>query len=141
MDCVDLYQVHWPLTDGSPVEEYGATMLALRDEGKTRSVGVCNHSVEQLDAAERIGSVQSVQPPLSLIRRDSAADVVPWAQGNGAAVIAYSPMQSGLLTGAMTRERVAALPADDWRHSHPHFTDDLAGAVRRTGAGSGPDRP
>ena len=57
-------------------------MLALRDEGKTRAVGVCNHSVEQLDAAERIGSVQSVQPPLSLIRRDSAADVVPWAQAN-----------------------------------------------------------
>jgi aryl-alcohol dehydrogenase-like predicted oxidoreductase len=65
-----------------------------------------------------------VQPPFSLIHRGTAADLLPWAAEHGTGVIAYSPMQSGLLTGAMTAERVAAMPEDDWRRSHEDFTGD-----------------
>lgn len=125
LERIDLYQVHWAPTDGTPVESYWETMLALRDEGKVRHVGVCNHSVDQLSAAEELGHVDSLQPPLSLIRRDAAADVIPWADEHGTAVIAYSPMQSGLLTGAMSRERVEALPEDDFRRRSDYFTSQL----------------
>jgi aryl-alcohol dehydrogenase-like predicted oxidoreductase len=124
VDRIDLYQVHWPPNDGTPLEEYWATMLALKGEGKVRAIGLSNHDVEQIRAAERIGHVDTLQPQLSMIHREAGADVIPLAADNGTAVIVYSPMQSGLLTGAMSAERVAALPADDWRASADDFTGD-----------------
>ena len=209
VERIDLYQVHWPPTDGTPLEEYWSVMAELRDAGKVRAIGMSNHDTKALTAAEQIAHVDSLQPPFSLISRDAAAELIPWSADNGTGVIVYSPMQSGLLTGTMTAERVAALPDDDWRSSHEDFTgeggrrnlelaaalgpvaerhgvqaaavavawtlswpgvtgaivgarrpdqvdgwlpgsglaladadlDELAEAVRRTGAGSGPDRP
>jgi aryl-alcohol dehydrogenase-like predicted oxidoreductase len=125
VERVDLYQVHWPPEDGTPLEVYWQEMVALREEGKVRAIGISNHDVKQLDQAEQIGHVDSLQPPFSLIHRDAAADLLPWCVEHGTGSIVYSPMQSGLLSGAMTAERVAGLPDDDWRRSHPDFTDDL----------------
>jgi len=125
VDQIDLYQVHWPPTDGTPLEEYWATMVELRESGKVRAIGMSNHDVPQLDVAQTIGQVDSLQPPFSLIHRGIAADLLPWVEQNGTGVIVYSPMQSGLLTGKMTRERVEQLPEDDWRKSNPDFTDKL----------------
>lgn len=137
VERIDLYQVHWPPQDGMPLEEYWATMVDLRTEGKVRAVGFSNHDVDALTAAEKIGHVDSLQPPLSLIHRDAAAELLPWCERNGTAVIVYSPMQSGLLTGSMTPERVAAMPSDDWRRNHEDFTGEgltrnlrLAAALR-----------
>lgn len=121
---IDLLQVHWPPTDGTPVQEYWAALVGLRDQGKIRAAGVSNHSAAQLAAAERIGHVDSLQPPFSLIRRDAAAAEIPWCAGHETGVIAYSPLQAGLLSGAMTAERVAAMPADDWRARNAEFTGD-----------------
>jgi aryl-alcohol dehydrogenase-like predicted oxidoreductase len=124
VERIDLYQVHWPPEDGTPLEDYWQTMVELRDEGKVRAVGLSNHDVKQLEAAEAIGHVDSLQPPYSMIHREAAADVIPWCAEHGTGVIVYSPMQSGLLTGAMSAERVSRLPVDDWRHSHEDFTGD-----------------
>jgi aryl-alcohol dehydrogenase-like predicted oxidoreductase len=124
VERIDLYQVHWPPTDGTPVEEYWAAMAALRDEGLVRAIGLSNHDVPALDAAERVAHVDSLQPKLSLIARDAAGDVIPWCAAHGTGVIAYSPMHSGLLSGRMTEARVAAMPADDWRHADADFTGD-----------------
>jgi aryl-alcohol dehydrogenase-like predicted oxidoreductase len=124
LERIDLYQVHWPPEDGTPLEEYWAEMVALRDEGKVRAIGFSNHDVKQLELAEPIGHVDTLQPPFSLIHRDAAADLLPWCVDNGTGVIVYSPMQSGLLTGRMTAERVEQMPSDDWRRSHEDFTGD-----------------
>jgi aryl-alcohol dehydrogenase-like predicted oxidoreductase len=124
VERIDLYQVHWPPTDGTPLAEYWATMQDLKREGKVRAVGFSNHDVAALTEAEGIGHVDTLQPPFSLIHRGAAEDLLPWCQQHGTGVIVYSPMQSGLLTGRMTAERVAALPADDWRAEHDDFTGD-----------------
>lgn len=123
MEQVDLYQMHAPPADGTPVEEYWGTFCELRAEGKVRALGLSNHTVAQLDAASAVGQVDAVQPKLSLIHRDAADDVLPWCAANGAGAIVYSPLASGLLTGTFTSERAATLPADDWRHSHADFTE------------------
>ena len=125
VDQIDLYQVHWPPTDGTPLEDYWGTMVELKKEGKVRAIGMSNHDVAQLDRAQQVGQVDSLQPPFSLIHRGMAGDLLPWAQNNGSGVIVYSPMQSGLLTGKMTRDRVEQLPEDDWRKSNPDFTENL----------------
>jgi aryl-alcohol dehydrogenase-like predicted oxidoreductase len=124
VERIDLYQVHWPPEDGTPLEDYWSTMVELQTEGKVRAIGLSNHDVKQLEVAESIGHVDSLQPPFSLIHRDAAADLIPWCGDNETGVIVYSPMQSGLLTGAMSAERVAAMPHDDWRRSHEDFTGD-----------------
>ncbi|ANP55298.1 aryl-alcohol dehydrogenase-like predicted oxidoreductase [Streptomyces griseochromogenes] len=140
VERIDLYQVHWPDTgeslqyagDGSgavspnatPLEEYWQVMADLKAEGKVRAIGLSNHSPEQLAAAERIAHVDVVQPPFSAINR-SAADEIAWAHAHDTGVIVYSPLQSGLLTGAFSAERVANLPADDWRAAHQDFTTGL----------------
>jgi aryl-alcohol dehydrogenase-like predicted oxidoreductase len=128
VDRIDLYQVHWPPDDGTPLDEYWSTMQQLKQEGKVRAVGLSNHDTHALTRAEVVGHVDSMQPPFSLIHRTAARDLLPWCQRNGTGFIVYSPMQAGLLTGAMTPERVAALPPDDWRADHPDFTGD---ALRR----------
>jgi aryl-alcohol dehydrogenase-like predicted oxidoreductase len=140
VDQIDLYQVHWPDTgesleyagDGSgavspnatPLEEYWRVMVDLKAEGKVRAIGLSNHSVEQLEAAERIGHVDAIQPPFSALNR-TAAPKIAWAADNDTGVIVYSPLQSGLLTGAFTAARAAALKSDDWRSTHADFTTRL----------------
>lgn len=124
VDRVDLYQMHWPAGDGTPVEDYWGTFLDLRSEGKVRAVGLSNHDARQLEAAEALGHVDSIQPPFSAIHRQAAADVIPWAAGHGTGVIVYSPMASGLLTGAFSRDRAAALSAGDWRSRNADFEGD-----------------
>jgi aryl-alcohol dehydrogenase-like predicted oxidoreductase len=124
VEHIDLYQVHWPAEDGTAVEEYWQTMVDLRTEGKVRAIGLSNHDVDQLGTAEKIGHVDSLQPPFSAINR-AAADELAWCADNRTGVIVYSPMQSGLLTGSFSASRVAALPADDWRRNAPNFTTNL----------------
>ena len=121
LERIDLYQMHWPAEDGTPLEAYWRTLLDLKAEGKVRAVGLSNHDVGQLAQAERIGHVDTLQPPFSAIHRDAAALQLPWCKEHETGVIVYSPMQSGLLTGAFTAARAARLPADDWRSRSPDF--------------------
>jgi aryl-alcohol dehydrogenase-like predicted oxidoreductase len=124
VDVIDLYQIHWPPDDnGSDLEEGWATMAKLQREGKVRWIGVSNFDVEQIERARDIAPITSLQPPYSLIRRDVESQVLPFCRRHGLGVIVYSPMASGLLTGSMTRERAAKLPADDWRHRDPEFNE------------------
>jgi aryl-alcohol dehydrogenase-like predicted oxidoreductase len=124
VERIDLYQVHWPPTDGTELEEYWSVMADLKAEGKVRAIGLSNHDVKQLAEAEDVAHVDSLQPPFSLISRDVAADLIPWCAENGTGVVVYSPMQSGLLTGRMSAERVAAMPDDDWRKTNDDFTGE-----------------
>jgi aryl-alcohol dehydrogenase-like predicted oxidoreductase len=123
-DVIDLYQMHWPPADNGPgLEEAWQTMAALQKEGKVRWIGVSNFNVEQIKRAEKIAPVTSLQPPYSIIRRQIEAGILPYCEKRGIGVISYSPMASGLLTGAMTKERAAALPADDFRSRNPEFKE------------------
>ena len=124
IDVIDLYQIHWPPDPDSPALEEGwSTMADLKREGKVRWIGVSNFSVPQLKRAQTIAPVTSLQPPYSLVHREVEDDILPYCLRAGIGVIVYSPMASGLLTGAMTRDRAAKLPKDDWRKGHPDFTE------------------
>jgi aryl-alcohol dehydrogenase-like predicted oxidoreductase len=123
VDVIDLYQIHWPPDPDSPeLEEGWSAMADLKREGKVRWIGVSNFNVKQLKRARAIAPITSLQPPYSLIHREVETDILPYCQQEGIGVIVYSPMASGLLTGAMTPERIAKLPKDDWRRGHPDFT-------------------
>jgi len=124
-DVIDLYQVHWPPEIDSELEEGWAALAALRKEGKVRWIGVSNFDVPQMKRAQAVADITSLQPPYSLIRREIEAEVLPHCMHQGIGVIVYAPMASGLLTGAMTTERAAALPADDWRKHSPEFNEPL----------------
>lgn len=124
VDVIDLLQMHWPAEDGTALEEYWGALLELKAEGKVRAVGLSNHSADQLDAAEKLGHVETLQPPLSAIKRGAIERELPWCLANDTGVIVYSPMQSGLLSGGFSVERVANLPDDDWRSNHPDFSGD-----------------
>ncbi|HTX23088.1 MAG TPA: aldo/keto reductase [Steroidobacteraceae bacterium] len=121
VERIDLYQMHWPARDGTPLEQYWQTLLDLKREGKVRAVGLSNHNIEQLERAERLGHVDSLQPPFSAIRREAAREIA-WCAAHGTGVIVYSPMQSGLLSGAFNAERAKALPGNDWRSRNPDFS-------------------
>jgi aryl-alcohol dehydrogenase-like predicted oxidoreductase len=121
VERIDLYQLHWPDLSGMAVEESWAEMARLIDEGKVRWGGVSNFDVGLLDRCEALRHVDSMQPPLSLISRDAAAEVVPWAQRHGTGVICYSPMESGLLTDGFSARRCDEMAADDWRRREPGF--------------------
>jgi aryl-alcohol dehydrogenase-like predicted oxidoreductase len=124
VEVIDLYQIHWPPDPDSPeLEEGWATMSNLKREGKVRWIGVSNFSLQQLGRAIAIAPVTSLQPRYSLLHREVEADILPHCQSEGIGVIVYSPMASGLLSGTMTRERIANLPEDDWRKRHPDFTE------------------
>ena len=110
VDVIDLYQIHWPADDLPETEEGWQTMAALKKEGKVRWIGTSNFSVPELQAVQRIAPVTSLQPPYSLVRRDTEDELLPFCRRENIGVIVYSPMASGLLTGAMTRERLRALP-------------------------------
>lgn len=127
VDRIDLYQMHWPPDDGTPVEAYWGTLLDLKKEGKIRAAGLSNHAVAQLEAAEKIGHVETLQPPFSAIRRESAKEL-QWCSDHGTGGIVYSPMQAGLLTGTFTVERAEKLGPEDWRSRSNEFKGE---ALRR----------
>jgi aryl-alcohol dehydrogenase-like predicted oxidoreductase len=122
VDAIDLYQIHWPLPD-EDVEEGWAAFAELKEQGLVRHIGVSTFSVAQLRRAEQIAPVETLQPQYSLIDRDAEDELLPFAERQAIGVIVYSPMASGLLTGAMTRERIAHLADDDWRKRDPRFTE------------------
>lgn len=148
VDVIDLYQIHWPRWGSSPagwdpgsVEEGWLAMADLVKAGKVRYIGASNFTVEDLSRAQAVAPITSVQPPYSLLRRDVEHDVLRWCLEHGAGAIVYSPMQSGLLTGKMTRERLAALPDNDWRKrgkyfQEPYLTQALALVERLTAVGA-----
>lgn len=148
VEAIDLYQMHWPPKDnGAGLEETWSAMLDLQREGKVRWIGVSNFDRAQMERAAKIAPITSDQPPYSIIRRAIEAEILPHCEKNGIGVISYAPMASGLLTGAMTRERAAALPADDFRSRNPEFKEprlskniELVERLRKVGAryGRGP---
>jgi len=121
-DTIDLYQLHWP--DPEPdIEEGWGALAELKREGKLRHIGVSNFNVAQMRRAMAIAPVETLQPPYSLLRRDVEAEILPFARAHDIGVIVYSPMYSGLLTGTMTRQRIANLPEDDWRKRDAQFQE------------------
>jgi aryl-alcohol dehydrogenase-like predicted oxidoreductase len=118
VDVIDLYQIHWPTED---LEEGWSAMSQLQKEGKVRWVGVSNFDVDEMRRAQAIAPITSLQPPYSLVRREAEQEILPYCRANGLGTIVYSPMASGLLTGAMTRERAATLPNSDWRSRDLEF--------------------
>jgi aryl-alcohol dehydrogenase-like predicted oxidoreductase len=124
LDVIDLYQIHWP-EPAEDIEEGWTAMAQLRREGKVRWVGVSNFNVEQMRRAQAIAPITSLQPPYSILSPEIEEAVLPYTQANGIGVIVYSPMKSGMLSGAMTRERIAAMPADDFRRRTPTFQEPL----------------
>jgi len=122
LDAIDLYQIHWPDPDPD-VEEGWKTLARLKGEGKVRNIGVSNFTVEQMKRAQKIAPITSLQPPYSMLDRGVEGEILPYAEHSKIGVIVYSPMASGLLTGGMTRERVTAFPADDWRRRNSKFQE------------------
>ena len=132
VERIDLYQIHWPAWKGQPedtspgsIEEAMLALTALQSEGKIRHIGVSNFNARQMARARTLGPVASLQPPYSLLARDVETSTLPFALQNRIGVIVYSPMYSGLLSGAMTRGRIANFPDDDWRRSNPNFNEPL----------------
>jgi aryl-alcohol dehydrogenase-like predicted oxidoreductase len=130
IDVIDLYQMHWPEPD-EDVEEGWTAMAELKQQGKVRHIGVSNFNVSQLQRAQKIAPITSLQPPYSLVSPEVGDEILPYCLAQNIGVIVYAPMKSGLLTGAMTRERVASLPDDDFRKralnfQEPHLSKNLA---------------
>lgn len=124
VETIDLYQIHWPEPDAD-IEEGWETLAALRKEGKVRWIGVSNFNVAQMKRIAAIAPITSLQPPYSMVRREIEGEILPYVRAHNIGVLAYSPMGSGLLTGTMTRERLANLPTDDWRTRSPQFQEPL----------------
>lgn len=122
VETIDLYQIHWPNPE-EEIEEGWEALEKLRKQGKIRWIGVSNFNVEQMKRVAKIAPITSLQPPYSMLRRAIEAEILPYAKENGIGVINYSPMVSGLLTGKMTAERVAAMPPDDWRRKAVEFNE------------------
>jgi aryl-alcohol dehydrogenase-like predicted oxidoreductase len=122
VEAIDLFQIHWPIPD-EDIEEGWAACVALLSAGKVRHIGVSNFDVAQLERVNALATVETLQPPYSLIERGIEDEILPYCVAEGVGVLAYSPMASGLLTGAFSAERVAALPEDDFRSHVPHFQE------------------
>ena len=122
LDVIDLYQIHWPEPD-EDIEEGWTEMAKLKEQGKVRHIGVSNFNADQMKRAQTIAPITSLQPPYSLLSPEIEESILPYAAQNNIGVIVYSPMKSGLLTGAMTRERIAAMPDDDFRKRTPQFQE------------------
>jgi aryl-alcohol dehydrogenase-like predicted oxidoreductase len=122
IDAIDLYQIHWPNPDPD-IEEGFSALAELKEQGLVRHIGVSNFDVSQLRRVQQVAPVETLQPQYSLIERDGEDELLPFAESEGIGVIVYSPMGSGLLTGAMTRERVEQMPDDDWRRDDPRFQE------------------
>jgi aryl-alcohol dehydrogenase-like predicted oxidoreductase len=143
VDVIDLYQIHWPTED---LEEGVGAMAQLQKEGKVRWIGVSNFNTDELRRAQKIAPVTSLQPPYSLVHREAEQEILPYCRSNELGVIVYSPMASGLLTGAMTRERAASLPDSDWRSRdiefhEPRLSKNLALVERLRKVGERHGRP
>ena len=123
VETIDLYQIHWPVQNTAELEEGWSAMVQLQREGKVRWIGVSNFNVQQMERAQAIAPITSLQPPYSMIHREVEQEILPFCRDKGIGVIVYSPMASGLLTGAMTRERISNLPEDDWRKHHRDFNE------------------
>jgi len=143
VETIDLYQIHWPNPD-EEIEEGWEALAKFQEQGKIRWIGVSNFNVDQMKRAQKIAPITSLQPPYSMLRPAVEKEILPFAQANGIGVINYSPMVSGLLTGAMTAERVQALPADDWRRKSVEFNEprlsrnlELVDLLREIGSGYG----
>jgi len=122
VDAIDLYQIHWP--DPEPdIEEGWETLAKLKEEGKVRWIGVSNFSVAQMERAAKIAPITSLQPPYSMLNRKVEPEILPYCERHNIGVINYSPMLSGMLTGAMSKERIANLPPDDWRRNNVRFQE------------------
>jgi aryl-alcohol dehydrogenase-like predicted oxidoreductase len=121
VERIDLYQFHWPDQTGTAVEDSWETMTRLVDQGKVRAIGVSNFDVELLERCEAVRHVDSLQPPLSLIRRQAAEAEIPWCAAHGTGIIGYSPLQSGILTERFSVNRIESLSEDDWRRRSPDF--------------------
>lgn len=121
-DVIDLYQIHWPIPE-EDIEEGWETLAQLKAEGKVRNIGVSNFNAAQMQRVLGIAPISSLQPPYSLIRRDIEAETLPFVAEHNIGVIVYSPMASGLLSGKMTKERVANFPANDWRKHRDFFQE------------------
>jgi len=129
VETIDLYQIHWPDPDAD-VEEGWTTLARLREEGKVRWIGVSNFNAAQMERCRRIAPITSLQPPYSAISPDVEHEILPYCSRNHIGAIVYSPMKSGLLTGKMTRERVAHFARDDFRRNalafqEPNLTRNL----------------
>ena len=122
VETIDLYQIHWP-NPAEEIEEGWAALAKFKEQGKIRYIGVSNFNVDQMKRAQKIAPITSLQPPYSMLRRGIEQEILPFAKENNIGVINYSPMLSGMLTGKMTRERVAAMPQDDWRRRAPEFNE------------------
>ena len=122
VDAIDLYQIHWPIPD-EDVEEGFSALAELKEQGLVRHIGVSNFDADQVRRIQQIAPVETLQPQYSLIEREVEHDILPFAEREGIGVIVYSPMGSGLLTGRMTRERIATMPDDDWRKQDPRFQE------------------
>jgi aryl-alcohol dehydrogenase-like predicted oxidoreductase len=123
-DVIDLYQIHWPEPD-EEIEEGWTELARLQKEGKVRYIGVSNFNISQMERAQGIAPITSLQPPYSIVTRAIEKEILPFAVQNNIGVIVYSPMSAGLLTGAMTHERVANFAAEDWRRNLPNFQEPL----------------
>lgn len=141
VEAIDLYQIHWPTDEIADIDAAWATMLDFVQEGKARHVGVSNFDIAELERARAVGPVASLQPPFSLVKRSVVDEILPYCARHDIGVIVYAPMQSGLLTGAMTRERAEALPENDWRSRNAEFQEpklshnlELVERLRRVGA-------
>lgn len=139
VDAIDLYQIHWPHPEHD-IEEGWRTMAELKEEGLVRHIGVSNFNVEQMQRAHAIAPVESLQPPYSMLRRAIETDILPFCLEQNIGVIVYSPMLSGMLSGAMTRERALKLPPDDWRRNNKEFQEprlsynlELVELLKKTG--------
>ena len=124
VEAIDLYQVHWPVPD-EELEEGWASMADLQREGKVRWIGASNFSVAQMERAQKIAPITSLQPPYSMINRSIEAEILPFCAKHGIGVINYAPMHSGMLTGSMSKERVAQMPQDDFRRNAKQFQEPL----------------
>jgi aryl-alcohol dehydrogenase-like predicted oxidoreductase len=122
VETIDLYQIHWPDPE-SEIEEAWEALARFREQGKVRWIGVSNFNVAQMKRIQQIAPITSLQPPYSMLRRAIESEILPFVQESGIGVINYSPMLSGMLTGKMTPERVAAMPADDWRRKAVEFNE------------------
>ncbi len=122
VEAIDLYQVHWPNPDPE-IEEGWATLAELKKEGKLKHIGVSNFNVQQMTRANAIAPVETLQPPYSPVKTAVADEILPYCGEHNIGVIVYSPMYSGMLTGAMTKERVANMPDNDWRKRDDEFQE------------------
>jgi aryl-alcohol dehydrogenase-like predicted oxidoreductase len=123
VDVIDLYQCHWPVPENSEMEDGWGVMADLKAEGKVKWIGVSNYNVEQLKLVQKIAPVTSLQPPYSMINSAVQDEILPYCEQQGIGVINYSPMVSGLLSGRMSAERIAAMPEDDWRRRSANFKE------------------